>query len=210
MKLNKYEIIILDCDGVIFDSNYLKIDAFAKTFEELEFEKKDVETFRNYMKDNFGISRYEFAKYFIKDILGKYFDKILYENILKLYSQKVYELYLTAEFTKNLIKFLQYYQNKNLYIASGSDQKELRDIFKQKDLQSYFKGVFGSPKKKSNIVKDIVSANKNTIMIGDAQSDMLAAKENDIDFIFMSSYSTSDTMKQDISLTSIKNLGDLI
>jgi phosphoglycolate phosphatase-like HAD superfamily hydrolase len=47
-------------------------------------------------------------------------------------------------------------------------------------------------------------------MIGDAMSDMLAAKESSIDFIFMSDYSTSDEMKQDKSLKTIKNLGDLI
>ena len=47
-------------------------------------------------------------------------------------------------------------------------------------------------------------------MIGDAKSDILAANESKIDFIFMSDYSTSEELKKDKSLSSIENLGDLI
>jgi beta-phosphoglucomutase-like phosphatase (HAD superfamily) len=30
MILDTYDVIILDCDGVIFDSNLLKVEAFKK------------------------------------------------------------------------------------------------------------------------------------------------------------------------------------
>ncbi len=33
MNLKKYDLIILDCDGVIFNSNLLKIEAFKKSID---------------------------------------------------------------------------------------------------------------------------------------------------------------------------------
>ena len=47
-------------------------------------------------------------------------------------------------------------------------------------------------------------------MIGDAKSDMLASKDNGIDFIFMKDFSTSQEMKEDAGLITIDNLGDLL
>ena len=36
MKLNNYDTIILDCDGVIFDSNNLKLNAMRKALNEFD------------------------------------------------------------------------------------------------------------------------------------------------------------------------------
>ena len=210
MNINKYDTIILDCDGVVFDSNFLKIEAFAKTYEELSFSKDKIKEFVSYMKNNFGISRYKFAEYFINDILQKNFDIMLYEKIINLYSKKSFELYLDANFTNKLLEFLGKYRNKNLFIASGGDEKELNKIFKIRKIDKYFKAIHGSPKKKNEIVKDIVQKYRNSIMIGDAKSDMLAAKEAEIDFIFMREYSTNKKLENEYTLKSINNLGDLI
>lgn len=210
MNIDKYDTIILDCDGVIFDSNFLKIEAFSSTFEELGFNKIHIDKFINFMKNNFGMSRYRFAEYFIVDILERNFDKILFEKIIKLYSKKSYELYLKAAFTKNLLEFLEKYKHKNLFIASGGDEKELNEIFKRRKIDKYFRTIYGSPKKKNDIVKEIVEEYNNSVMIGDAKSDMLAAKEAGIYFIFMREYSTNKKIEKKYNLKSINHLGDLI
>jgi HAD superfamily hydrolase (TIGR01549 family) len=208
MKLDKYETIILDCDGVIFDSNNLKLDAFRDALN--NFDKNLVEDFIEYFRNNFGTSRYHLVKVFIEEFLKQDFDEKLYQDILIKYSQNCVVLYEKSDMTKEFLKFIEIYKNKKLFVASGSDQEELRTVFKNRDIYKYFISIFGSPRKKFDIITDIVSSNKNGVMIGDAMSDMLAAKESSIDFIFMSDYSTSDEMKQDKSLKTIKNLGDLI
>jgi HAD superfamily hydrolase (TIGR01549 family) len=208
MKLDKYETIILDCDGVIFDSNNLKLDAFRDALN--NFDKNLVEDFIEYFRNNFGTSRYHLVKVFIEEFLKQDFDEKLYQDILIKYSQNCVVLYEKSDMTKEFLKFIEIYKNKKLFVASGSDQEELRTVFKNRDIDKYFISIFGSPRKKFDIITDIVSSNKNGVMIGDAMSDMLAAKESSIDFIFMSDYSTSDEMKQDKSLKTIKNLGDLI
>jgi HAD superfamily hydrolase (TIGR01549 family) len=210
MNIDKYNTIILDCDGVIFDTNLLKIKAFEDTLLYLNFSEDKVDKFINYFQNNFGISRYKLINYFIIEILSQKFDNILYEKILELYSKKSFNLYLKADLTKYLIKFLEQYKNKNLFIASGGNEEELNEIFKLRKIDKYFKAIYGSPKSKSEIVKNIVKEYKNSLMIGDAKSDMLAANKNKIDFIFMSEYSTSQEMKNIKNLKTIKNLGDLI
>ena len=208
MNLNKYETIILDCDGVIFDSNYLKLDAFRDALG--EFNQNIVDEFIGYFKNNFGTSRYYLVEVFIKDFLKQDFDKKLYQEILTKYSQNCVILYEKSEITKNFLNFIKIYEDKKLFVASGSDQEELRIVFRTRGLEKYFVSIFGSPAKKSDIVKDIVSINKNAVMIGDAKSDMKAAEDSKIDFVFMGEYSTSNEMKEDINLNSINNLGDLI
>ena len=49
INIQKYETIILDCDGVIFDSNNLKLDAFRDAL--CEFDPLIV--------DNFNICAFE-------------------------------------------------------------------------------------------------------------------------------------------------------
>jgi HAD superfamily hydrolase (TIGR01549 family) len=208
MKLDAYETIILDCDGVIFDSNNLKLDAFRDALN--EFDKKVVEDFIEYFKNNFGTSRYHLAKVFIEEFLKQDFDEELYQSILKIYSKNCVNLYEKAEITNNFLDFIETYKNKIFFVASGSDQEELRVVFKNRELDIYFIDIFGSPTKKIDIVKSIVSTNNNAVMIGDAKSDMFAAQNSKIDFIFMNEYSTNSNMKKDSSLNSIKNLGDLI
>jgi phosphoglycolate phosphatase-like HAD superfamily hydrolase len=103
-------------------------------------------------------------------------------------------------------------QNQYLYVASGGDDSELKSVFIQRNIAQYFKGVYGSPVKKTEIVRSICNqnSNKRVLMIGDAKSDMLASKDNGIDFIFMKDFSTSQEMKEDAGLITIDNLGDLL
>lgn len=208
MNLNQYKTIILDCDGVIFDSNSLKLNAFREALS--EFDKSVVDNFIEYFQNNFGTSRYNLTKVFITEFLNIKFDENIYNRILNKYGENCKYLYKEAMYTKSLLVFLDKYKNKKMYIASGSDQEELREVFISRNLNGYFIDIFGSPVKKSVLVNNIMSINENAVMIGDAKSDMNAAKDNGIDFIFMSKYSTNKEMKQDKNLLSINNLEDLL
>ena len=105
--------------------------------------------------------------------------------------------------------FLEKNITKKLFVASGSDQNELREVMRVRDLDNYFVDIFGSPKKKSDIVAGITFDYPKTIMIGDAMSDLQAAQSSGIEFIFMAQYSTNLSMKSDTTLNHINNLVDL-
>ena len=210
MHINDYDVIILDCDGVIFNSNLLKIAAFKKVLE--EYDHLVVKKFIDYFKVNFGTSRYHLTRVFLEVFLNEKFDEEKYQNILKDYGSQCVSLYKEVDFTPNFLNFLKKYNQKTFYIASGSDELELKIVIHERDILQYFNGVYGSPIKKTELVKNICCQypTKKLLMIGDAESDLKAALSNNIDFIFMTQFSVNQKMKEDKTLVMINNLGDLL
>ena len=66
-SINKYSQYIFDCDGVILDSNQLKIEAMALTLNEIGIEENIVKECINYFSNNFGKSRFHHVDVFIRD-----------------------------------------------------------------------------------------------------------------------------------------------
>ena len=189
INLLQYTTIIFDCDGVIFDSNQLKSDAMYSVL--LKYDIDSANQFRPFFNKNFGRSRSFFIESFIKDYYKVPFTKVLFDEIEFYYAQQCFELYKTAEFTLGFYDFLnQMYDKKNLYIASGSNQSELKDIFKLRELDSFFCQIWGSPKNKSLILKDVLDREKGKcLFIGDSEHDFNCSKENNIDFLLLKNYS---------------------
>ena len=210
MLLDKYDIVILDCDGVIFDSNFLKVEAFKRVLS--EYDPALVESFLEYFKNNFGTSRYSLARVFLEEFVEVEFDEHTYRGILSRFGDHCVRLYSEASYTASFLKFLEKYKNKDLFVASGSDGAELRAVFQQKKIAKYFKSIGGSPTKKTELVKVICDENhgKSIVMIGDAKSDFSACQDNNIAFVFMKEFSMSQEMLRDTDLNSIFNLGDLV
>lgn len=192
LHLNKYDLCIFDCDGVIFDSNHLKINAMEEvlsTYFSSNSKRKDS---LDYFKNNFGKSRFHHIDFFLTNIfkIDPPAQILLKKNILSDFSKKCYELYLRAELTPSVLELLNKIKVKK-FIASGSEQSELRLVFDNRKLSEFFHSIYGSPTSKETIIKSILNkeSTKNAVMIGDAYSDMYAAEKNDIDFIFYSPFS---------------------
>lgn len=192
LQLSNYEIYIFDCDGVILDSNELKIEAMKNALEAHFSDQKIIDECVDYFRHNFGKSRFHHIVHFLDTILMVPLDKRgnLEQLILVDFSERCRTLYLSAELTPGFMTFLEQCKGKR-YVASGSEQGELRDIFFQRGLDMYFDGVFGSPTPKAALIQSILEQEKNTnaVMFGDAESDMLSARQNKIDFVFYTPYS---------------------
>lgn len=178
--------IIFDFDGVILDSMPIRTEGFKKIFE--NYDNKKVEELISFHLINGGLSRFVKIKYFFEELLETsiseeeinfFADK--YSKIMK--EKLINEKYLIRE----TVDFIKNNNNKiKMFIASGSEEKELRLINESLQLSKYFLGIFGSPKNKIDIVKSIIQDNKlnknETILIGDSINDYDAAIKNDIRF----------------------------
>ena len=155
--MKKYKSLIFDCDGVILNSNKIKTEAFRKTLQ--KYNLHAVDEFIKYHKENGGFSRYIKFEYFLKNILPKYdknlrFNEFELKILLENYSYQCKSALYNAEVAKDLSKLRELSGNIPWLIVSGSDQKELRDIFKYKNIEKFFDaGIFGSPDKKTDILK---------------------------------------------------------
>jgi phosphoglycolate phosphatase-like HAD superfamily hydrolase len=185
--LYNHDLFIFDCDGVILDSNQLKIDAMKNTLSSIFPEDEKVEACLSYFKQNFGKSRFHHIDVFVNNIFKLSADRLqpITESILKSYSNQCKALYLKAEITPGFITFITKLSG-NKYIASGSEQEELREVFRLRGLDTYFKDIYGSPTVKVDVVANILSqeySSQNAMMFGDALSDLNAAVDNNIDFV---------------------------
>ncbi|PMH45931.1 haloacid dehalogenase [Vibrio sp. 10N.286.49.B3] len=202
-SIHNYDVYIFDCDGVILNSNQLKIDAMERALRALSFKDEEINQCVNYFSNNFGRSRFHHVDVFFNDFLPVEENKdTLKSKLLSLFSSQCKELYLNADVTPGFISLISSL-NGNKYVASGSEQQELRDIFVQRGLDLYFKEIYGSPTPKNDLVRSILEAEKttNAVMFGDAVSDFEASKINEIEFIGYLPYSNVRNKVIDLQLT---------
>ncbi len=186
--ISEYSVIVFDCDGVIFDSNQLKIDAMGKALQQYcAAQPEAVAACVEYFSANFGQSRYHHVQHFVDTMLvvDSQHQQALHDGILTAYSNQCFALYLAAAMPAGLLDFIKA-SPATKYVASGSDQAELRRVFSARGIDHFFAGIMGSPAKKSELVGAIraTHGNANILMIGDAVSDWQAAKAHAVDFLF--------------------------
>ncbi len=63
-----YDVYIFDCDGVILDSNQLKIDAMKKALIKFFGDDHKIAECVEYFKRNFGTSRFHHVEHFVNEI----------------------------------------------------------------------------------------------------------------------------------------------
>lgn len=204
-----YDCVIFDCDGVLLDINKQKIEAFKHSVEGYPLEI--VSSFGEYCANSFGVSRYVKFKDFFRLFANEDFDENKYQLMLKNYSEICMLHYLKCEIIEDVEILLENLRLNNikLFVASGSDQNELRKVFDIRNLKYYFEKIYGSPTPKEKIISEIINDNnfEKILFIGDAISDMNAAVSCNIDFIYMSMYTVQSTSQHDICINnSIKHI----
>lgn len=177
--------VIFDFDGVIIESADIKTQAFKELFSDYP---QKIDEIINYHLLNAGVSRYAKFQYIYEQILGRNLSKDTEIELGKSFSQIILQRILDAPFVAGAKEFLASYKNRyQFFIASGTPEEELRKIIAAKRLQKYFKEIYGSPKRKTDIINEIINKfdfSKNEVVyIGDAQSDRISTQQAGIIFI---------------------------
>lgn len=177
--------IILDFDGVILESNSVKIAGFYELFK--EFGEEKAYFISSYFGSNAGLSRYDIIKFFFKTYNNEEIDedKLLY--YANKYSEIVKTKVVLSDFVPGCKEFIENNIDYNLYIVSSSDEKDLKFICNKIEISSYFDAILGSPVKKEINIKNILNYYKldknETIYIGDSLNDYHATIKNKLTFI---------------------------
>ena len=188
----EYDAVIFDCDGVLLDSNRLKVDAFQEVALASGFDETTVREFSTWQSKNFGTSRYRAFERLLSGDFGHVPASATLDGLLSAFGDRVSGGYLYVAEASGLRDLLQMLEGLPLYVASGSDEQELRAVLRARGLASYFCEVYGSPTPKSRIVNQILECSTSTraIFVGDAHADADAAQGNSIDFVFVNALST--------------------
>ena len=211
--MKKYKSLIFDCDGVILNSNQVKTDAFRKVLK--KYNLNAVDEFINYHRNNGGESRYIKIEKFLKNILPKYdqnreFNKDEFYMLLQSYSNQCMESLLKCDVTKDLSSLRKVTGNLPWLIVSGGDQSELREVLNKKGLTGFFNGgIFGSPETKIYIIKREINngiIQLPALMLGDSKLVNIAAKSNNIDFLFVYKWTDFESYYDYCICNSIKTI----
>ncbi len=177
--------IIFDFDGVILESMDIKTAAFRELFREYpEFQDKIVRLHVN----NGGMSRFEKFKIIYRDFLKKPLDGDELDRLGTRFSDLVFQAVLQCPFVSGAHDFLEKYSARYpLFVASGTPEEELRSIIEARQLDSLFRGIYGSPTPKTEILRHIMNEMGlnpgDLVFIGDAPGDYQAARDVNIGFI---------------------------
>lgn len=141
---------------------------------------------------NGGLSRYEKFKFWHK----LFFNYELSQNELDQLSTKFSELVLqkviNSDYIYGVLDTLDFLKSRQIpmYIISATPSIEINEIIIKRGLSSFFKEVHGTPRSKELIVADILSRENyspsNCLFVGDALSDLRAAKFNKLQFLGIS------------------------
>ncbi len=215
-RIEDYDLILLDCDGVILDSNKIKTHAFYLTAQ--PFGERYAEKLVQYHRENGGVSRFVKFSYFINDILpAKHRDAEIHTRLLDSYSSLVRDGLLSCEIDESLLRLERKLITTRIAVVSGSEQNELREVFEERGIDSIFDaGVYGSPRTKFQIIADEFLdeySHDSVLFVGDSRLDYEVAAFFDLDFCFISRWSEFEGLKQFAHFNGIEcynNMGELL
>ena len=205
-NLANYDYFVFDCDGVILDSNRLKSHAFASALPGEPAEL--VQAFVEFHKQNGGISRYEKFRHYFQELKKSQDDEEKIRIALKRFASTVKKGMIECDYVPGVIRFLNLAKSRgiSLFIVLGSDEDELKEVFRHRKILNLFTRVYGSPTNKNgNTGKliEMMGLQKNGCFFGDSKSDYVAAKSYGIDFIFVNDFTE---WKEGIKTVGEKNI----
>ena len=189
---SKYDYLIFDCDGVILNSNKLKSQAFADAMpDEPTYLIQD---FVEYHQKNGGISRYEKFNYYFREL--KKSSDVEEETLaaLERFAAIVKKGLIECNYIPGVLGFLKRANSEGIpmFVVSGSDEKELKEVFRQRGTLNIFVQVFGSPVNKNNNTGKVIErigAQKKGCFFGDSRSDYDASLKYGLDFVLVKGFS---------------------
>ena len=215
--LAEYKTLVFDCDGVVLNSNQLKIQAYydvAIKFGASEFQAQALVD--HHVKLG-GISRYPKFEYFLREIMQQGVTEQAMQALLDSFTAEVKRLLTDCEIAPDLMRVREANPHAKWMIISGGDQAELREIFQQRGIDRLFEaGIYGSPDNKDTILArelDAGSIVKPALFIGDSRYDHQASTNAGLDFVFLSNWTDVQGWQDYCAIHQIEvfnHLGDLI
>jgi phosphoglycolate phosphatase-like HAD superfamily hydrolase len=183
--LNRYNSIFWDFDGVIKDSVPVKSYAFAQLFSTFgnELEQRILE----HHESHGGISRFEKIPLYL-EWAGEECSDSTVDLYCNRFSALVTQAVIDSPWVEGVQDLLLDHAEENtFFLLTATPQEEIEKILIALQIENCFKEVVGAPISKTDAMGDILSRYTidiaDAVMIGDSNSDYVAASKNGVDFI---------------------------
>ncbi len=214
--LAEYKTLVFDCDGVVLNSNQLKIQAYYDVAIKFGANETQAQALVDYHVRLGGISRYPKFEFFLREIMQQIVTEQAMQALLDSFTAEVKRLLTDCEIAPDLMRVREANPHAKWMIISGGDQAELRDIFQQRGIDRLFgAGIFGSPDNKDAILaRELDAGNivEPALFIGDSRYDHQASTNAGLDFVFLSAWTDVEGWQDycaNHQITVFNHLGDL-
>lgn len=192
LPLSEYKTIVLDCDGVVLNSNQTKIDAYYNTAKRMGGSDVQAQAFVDYHIKLGSIPRNDKIRYYITEIIREPFTDSLFQAFMDTFTVILDETLMQCEVAPALYDLKHATQGAKWMLMSGGDQSELREIFPRRGLADLFElGIYGGPTKKNEHLATLIgngSIQFPALFIGDSRFDHQASTGAGLDFVFVSDW----------------------
>lgn len=184
--MQAYKALIFDFDGVILDSVEVKTSAFAQLYE--EYGDEVVAKVIQHHLSHGGVSRFEKFRWYHKEFLGKEVSQDELDALCSRFNELVFAKVIASPYIPGAKEFIvQHSRTHDLFICTGTPEREIHQILEEIGLSQYFKRSYGSPDDKitivDNILKEFTYTPDQICYFGDATTDYEAAIYHHIGFI---------------------------
>lgn len=216
-RIDQYQTIVFDCDGVVLDSNGAKIDAYRQVALSSGASAQQAEQLVQHHIQLGGISRYPKFEFFLREIMQQPVTEQAMHSLLGCFTAEVQQRLLNCTISPHLDALRAASKSAKWMILSGGDQVELRKIFQLRGLSDYFPGgIFGSPDNKDQVLaREMQNGNivQPALFIGDSRYDFQAASAAGLDFVFLSDWTDMQEWHgfcQQHQIKTLAHLGELL
>ena len=214
--INNIKSLIFDCDGVILNSNKVKKAAYYKVAFSY-YGDRLANLLLEYLAKNTGKPREYFFTHFLNNIVPSQTLGPSVEELVIEVGEEIHKGLMECEISQSLFELRENTPDLKWLVVSGGVESELRDIFTKRSLLDLFDaGVYGGPMTKDEILNSLIKENKiefPALYLGDSMYDHKAANRANLDFLFVSEWSSFKDWKNycnENKIVSIKSLCELI
>jgi phosphoglycolate phosphatase-like HAD superfamily hydrolase len=178
-------LIFWDFDGVIKDSVDVKTVAYENLF--LPYGRKIASRVRQHHQANCGVSRFEKIPLYL-EWAGESASPEQIEECCQQFSQAVVQAVIDSPWVPGVREYLlKQYMDQYFVLVTATPQDEIKTILESLKFSHYFREIFGAPTKKDQAIKAVLDrlncSPNETLMIGDSESDLLAAQASLVPFL---------------------------
>ena len=222
IDLTKYKTIVLDCDGVVLNSNKVKVQAYFDVAKRNGGSDEDARAFVQHHITKGSFPRNGKIEYYLKEIVKQPITPEIVHKYLEAFEDILDKSLMQCEIAPALPALKTATPQATWMLLSGGDQAELRRVFPRRNTEGYnlgqmFEaGIFGGPDQKDDVLaREIANGNIQlpALFLGDSKYDHQAATKAGLDFVFLSDWTEVSDWRQycaDNNIIAYQNMESLL